>query len=224
MDDSIGQGGFITPPLGYTKTLTANLIFGGAVRLQGTEWRFEHGTALPAYLLDPKSGRPPLLPKQQYSPAQAPVSQYIKTIRDVLGSVQACEEYTDTAKTQLSMSVESSGFDLDDYGVVVSRTVATTPSSAQRVGYGQGAALANLDFQHAEFTDHGCMLLVIHCRNGSSCIRSQAAQQGGETGDYAVSSLSFEINTREQAAKILDALVAIAPFYPAGDGETHEIP
>ena len=133
-DDPIGAGGFITPPTGYGKTLTANLIFGGAVRLQGGEWRFENGTALPAYLLDRKSGRPPLLPKQQYSPQQAPVSQYIKTIKDVLGSVQACQEYTDTTKTQLSMSVELSGVDLDDYGVLVSRTVATTPSGAQRVG------------------------------------------------------------------------------------------
>jgi hypothetical protein len=224
LDDPIGQGGFITPPSGYGKTLTAHLIFGDAVHLKGGQWRFENGTALPAGLLDPKSGRPPLLPKQQYSPQQAPVSQYVKTIKDIFASVQACREYTDTTKTQLAMSVESSGFDLDDYGVLVSRTVATTPSHAQRIGYGQGAALANLDLQHAEIVDQGCMLLVIRCRNGSSCIRSQSVQRGGDTGDIGVSFLSFEINTREQGAKILDALTAAAPFYPAGDGETHEIP
>ena len=104
-DDPIGAGGFITPSPAHPQQLTARLIFGDAVRFDGSQWRFENGSAVPAQLID-QSGRPPLLPKQQYSTEQAPVAGYIQTIKNVLASFQGCKEYTDSAKTQFSYSVE----------------------------------------------------------------------------------------------------------------------
>jgi hypothetical protein len=232
-DDPIGQGGFITPPPAHPQDitpppahpqkLTARLFFGEAVHFDGSVWRFENGMALPTQLID-EAGRPPLLPKQQYSVKQAPVAGYVQTIKNVLASVQACKEYTGSTKTQLIHSVESSGFDLYDYGLIESNIIASPPSDEAKINHVQAAALANLDVQHAEFFDRGCLLLVIRCKNGSSCARSQVAQRGSSTDDRAQSFLTFRINTREQGAKILDALTAASPFYPAGDGETHEIP
>ncbi len=149
---------------------------------------------------------------------------YLQTIKNVLASFQGCKEYTDSAKTQFRYSVESSGVDLDDYGEMVSRTLVSPPSGAAKINYGQGVALANLDVKHAIVENHGCLLLAIQCKNGSSCIRSEGVQRGSSTDDRALAWLTIEINTREQGVKILDALTAVAPFYPAGDGETHEIP
>ena len=59
--------------IGTQAGATARLIFGDAVQFDGSRWTYANGTALPHSLLGDKTGVPPLLPKQQASPAPNPL-------------------------------------------------------------------------------------------------------------------------------------------------------
>jgi hypothetical protein len=183
---------------------TARLIFGDAVQFDGSRWTYANGTPLPDTLIISKTGLPPLLPKQQYSPRREPVATYLKQIKDTMNSFHECT-------ATLGARILSTGFDMDDYGIVNASSTETLMQASLALAY--GAAIANLDLENAKFTDEdGCVLVDLACKNGGQCIRN---------GDDATVWFAFYVNTREQANTIIEALKAIAVFYPDGQGEIH---
>jgi hypothetical protein len=182
---------------------TARLVFGDAVQFDGRQWTYANGTALPHNLIDEKTGLPPLLPKQQYSPGKDPVAQFSKQIRDVMSSFQQCRD------TGAGMNRVSSRFDMDDYGIV---DFASADSMGPNPPY--GAAVANLDLDNPLINDHdpGCLLITLNCKSGAHCARQ---------GNDAMSYIQFWMNSREQANTIIEALKGITVFYPDGQGEVH---
>jgi hypothetical protein len=101
----------------------------------------------------------------------------------------------------------SPSLDLDDTGVITSRYVLSTrPGQA----YAQGASIANLSLLAAQIQDRGgCKIVSIPCKSGQ-CVRFE---------ENANPSLTYFVETMEQANKILNSLKAIAPFYPDGAGQ-----
>jgi hypothetical protein len=183
------------------------IILGTEVRLEQSGWRYADGTQVPDTLLDKATGAPPLRPKSQRSVTQAPVSPSVADIKSTLGAIKSCQLYTSASRDNLLWSVLSPAFEMDDAGVIASRYVLSTRPGQ---GYAQGAAIANLSLIAAQIQDRGgCKIVSIPCKNGQ-CVRFE---------DNANPSLSFFVETTEQANKILNALKALAPFYPDGAGE-----
>ncbi|HEX3842899.1 MAG TPA: hypothetical protein VHV80_00945 [Steroidobacteraceae bacterium] len=189
--------------IGTRPGTTARLIFGDPVQFDGSQWTYANGTALPHNLVNQKTGLPPLLPKEQYSPSQEPVAQFFKQIKHVMNSFQQCRD------TGRGINLVSSQFDMDDHGIAdftSSDSMGTNPS--------YGAAIANVDLNNPHINDHdpGCLLVSFDCKTGGQCVRQ---------GNDAMAWLSFWVNTREQANTIIEALKGIAVFYPDGQGEMH---
>jgi hypothetical protein len=182
------------------------LILGGDVRLDQGGWRYANGTQVPDTLMDSVTGGPPLRPKSQRPITQAPVSTHIADIKSVLGAIKACPLYTSDSKENLLWSVMSPAIELDDAGVVTSRYVLSTRPGQ---GYAQGAAISNLSLTAAQIQDRGCKVVVIPCKSGR-CVRFE---------ENANPSLTFFVETTEQADRVLNALKALAPLYPNGVGE-----
>jgi len=185
---------------------TGRLILGGDVRLDQGGWRYANGTQVPDTLMDNVTGGPPLRPKSQRPVTQAPVSTHIADIKGVLGAIKSCPLYTNASKENLLWSVMSPALELDDAGVVTSRYVL---SNRPGQGYAQGAAIANLSLAAAQIQDRGCKVVVIPCKSGR-CVRFE---------ENASPSLTFFVETTEQANRVLNALKALAPLYPSGAGE-----
>jgi hypothetical protein len=188
------------PPVG-------RVILGEDVRFEQGGWRYINGSQVPDTLLDKATGAPPLRPRTQRPVTQAPASTTIADIKNTLGTVKSCQLYAGASKENLLWSVMSPGFEMDDSGVIASRYVLSTRPGE---GYAQGAAIANLSLIAAQIQDRGgCKILSIPCRNGQ-CVRFE---------DNANPSLSFFVETTDQANKILNDLKALAPLYPDGAGE-----
>jgi hypothetical protein len=193
---------------GTRSSARARLIFGDEVTLYGSQWSYANGVQLPPELIDSKTGLPPLLPKRQFSTGQAPVAENIRKIKDVLAAFQSCK--TSLFGTQIT----SSTFDMDDYGVVIAAQSSTTVMSEGApivIAVADGAAIGNLDLDKPAIVEQGpdCLSVLLACRNGS-CVRH---------GNAADSGWAFYINHRDQINIVLDALRAIAPYYPDGKGD-----
>jgi len=201
---------------------TGYLVFGDEVRRNGNQWRYADGTFLSESLLDDETGVPPLRAKQrQYSSQQGTVAANVREVKDVMSAFHACTLYSDSTKSAVFSSVSSVGFDLDDYGVVVSRSVesrataaAIAPMSPSSSAFNlqRGASLANLSLADARMEEQGCVVLSIPCKKSSGSVITCARMGKND----AVGHLEFRINTEEQGNRILKALKAIAPFYPDG--------
>lgn len=189
--------------IGTRPGTTARLIFGNAVQFDGSQWTYANGAALPHNLIDEKTGLPPLLPKQQYSPGSEPVAEYFRQIKSVMNSFQQCRD------TSRGITLVSSRFDMDDSGIV-----SFTSSDSMGTNPPYGVAIANVDLNNPHIFDHdpGCVLVDFDCKDGMQCARQ---------GNDATTWLSFWVNSREQANTIIEALKEIAPFYPDGQGEIH---
>lgn len=189
--------------IGTRPGTTARLIFGNAVQFDGSQWTYANGAALPHNLIDEKTGLPPLLPKQQYSPGSEPVAEYFRKIKSVMNSFQQCRD------TSRGITLVSSRFDMDDSGIV-----SFTSSDSMGTNPPYGVAIANVDLNNPHIFDHdpGCVLVDFDCKDGMQCARQ---------GNDATTWLSFWVNSREQANTIIEALKEIAPFYPDGQGEIH---
>ena len=188
-------------------TASARLIFGDEVALYGNQWRFSNGSAVPASLIDQKSGRPPLLPRQQYSASQEPVAGYLKQLKALFASFQAC-----TAKIAVYDAVISAPFfNLDDYGTVVSAYRSTFGSTNSSFG----AAIANLDLANPRLIEQGvgCITVIFTCKSGE-CVRS---------GDNADSEWRTYVNSHDEADILVRALRAIVSHYPDGSGEIRSV-
>lgn len=192
---------------GTRSSARGRLIYGDEVTLYGSQWSYANGVQLPPELIDSKTGLPPLIPKRQFSTAQAPVAENIRKIKDVLAGFQSC-------KTSLfGMQITSSTFEMDDYGVVVAAQSSTTvmTDGPHVVAFADGAAIANLDLDKPTIVEQGpnCLSVLLACRSGSCVRRGNAADSGW----------GFYLNDREQVGIVLDALRAIAPYYPDGKGD-----
>jgi hypothetical protein len=194
--------------IGTRAGTTGRLIFGDAVQFDGSRWTYANGTPLPDTLIISKTGLPPLLPKQQFSTGQAPVAENIRKIKDVLAGFQSCK-----TTGLFGMQITSSTFDMDDYGVVVVAQSTTTVMSdgPHAATFADGAAIGNLDLDHPAIVEQGpdCLSVRLACSNGS-CVRD---------GDETDSSWAFYLNNSQQINIVLDALRAIAPYYPDGKGD-----
>jgi hypothetical protein len=183
------------------------VILGEDVRFEQGGWRYANGTQVPDTLLDKATGAPPLRPKSQRPVTQAPVSTSVVDIKSTIGAIKSCQLYTSASKDNLLWSVLSPAFEMDDAGVIASRYVLSTRPGQ---GYAQGAAIANLSLIAAQIQDRGgCKVVSIPCKNGQ-CVRFE---------ENANPSLSFFVETTEQANRILNGLKALAPLYPDGAGE-----
>jgi hypothetical protein len=183
------------------------LILGEEVRFEPGGWRYANGAQVPDTLFDKATGAPPLRPKSQRPVMQAPVSTSVAEIKRTLGTIKSCQLYVSASKDNLLWSVLSPAFEMDDAGVIASRYVLSTRPGQ---GYAQGAAIANLSLMAAQIQDRGgCKVVSIPCKNGQ-CVRFE---------ENANPSLSFFVETTEQANTILNALKALAPLYPDGAGE-----
>jgi uncharacterized membrane protein len=185
----------------------ARLIYGDEVTLYGSQWSYANGVQLPPELVDATTGLPPLLPKRQFSTSQSPVAENIRKIKDVLGAFQSC-------KTNLfGMQITSSTFDMDDYGIVIAAQSSTTmmTDGPHVIPFSDGAAIGNLDLDKPAIVEQGpsCLSVRLPCKNGS-CVRR---------GNMADSGWAFYINSRDQVDIVLDALRAIAPYYPDVKGD-----
>jgi hypothetical protein len=103
---------------------------------------------------------------------------------------------------------------MDDYGVVIAAQSSTTVMSEGApivIAVADGAAIGNLDLDKPAIVEQGpdCLSVLLACRNGS-CVRH---------GNAADSGWAFYINHRDQINIVLDALRAIAPYYPDGKGD-----
>jgi len=176
------------------------LIFGDEVTHAGSDWDYANGRPIPPDLIDSATGRPPLVPKQQYSTRQAPVAGYVQQIRSVVGAVHDCQGLIPW------MHYNSSRFDMDDSGVVISSHSLT---SGTTLAY--GAAIANLDLAQPRSIPQGssCVVIALDCKRGA-CVRA---------GDRADLTLQIMVNSRDDVDTVLSALRAIAPYYPDGLGE-----
>lgn len=201
------QGDTDSAKFGTRSSARARLIYGDEVTLYGSQWSYGNGVQLPPELIDSKTGLPPLLPKQQFSTGLAPVAENIRKIKDVLGGFRSCK--TGLFGTQIT----SSTFDMDDYGVVIAAQSTTTvmTDGPHVITLVDGAAIANLDLDKPAIVEQGpdCLSVLLECRNGSCVRRGNAANSGW----------AFYINSREQVNIVLDALRAIAPYYPDGKGD-----
>lgn len=180
---------------------TARLIFGDEVRFDGTHWTLADGTALSDKLIAEKTGSPPLVPRQQYSITQAPVAAYVTQIRNVFSAFKPCTN-------NIGQHFTAVKFDIDSTGVITS--AMSEPETFQ-----WGAAIANLDLANPNLDrqDGGCFLFGLTCKNDAQCVRTE--------DNHAGTWMSMEVNTREQVDTVLNALRAIAPYYPDGEGEIH---
>jgi hypothetical protein len=201
------QGDTDSAKFGTRSSARARLIYGDEVTLYGSQWSYGNGVQLPPELIDSKTGLPPLLPKQQFSTGLAPVAENIRKIKDVLGGFRSCK--TGLFGTQIT----SSTFDMDDYGVVIAAQSTTTvmTDGPHVITLVDGAAIANLDLDKPAIVEQGpdCLSVLLACRNGSCVRRGNAANSGW----------AFYVNDREQVNIVLDALRAIAPYYPDGKGD-----
>ena len=163
-------------------------------------WDYANGRPIPPDLIDSATGRPPLVPKQQYSTRQAPVAGYVQQIRSVVGAVHDCQGLIPW------MHYNSSRFDMDDSGVVISSHSLT---SGTTLAY--GAAIANLDLAQPRSIPQGssCVVIALDCKRGA-CVRA---------GDRADLTLQIMVNSRDDVDTVLSALRAIAPYYPDRLGE-----
>ena len=194
---------------------SARMIFGDAVESKGDQWYLADGTAVPAQLIASKSGLPILEPKQQYSVLRAPVDGYIKEIIDTLRDTHSC-----TVNLFHGM-VSDFALDIDDRGVVTGMRSVSLPGSSKNLQL-QGAALANLDLAHARIFNNGdCVVVSLQCRNAAQCVRSVSQSSASPTGlnDGADVIFGFYVNSADQGNRVLNALRALAPFYPDGAGE-----
>jgi hypothetical protein len=183
----------------------ARLIFGEELTALADEWSFANGGLLPDNLIDPNTGLPPLLPKYQYSTASAPVAGYLAQIQGVLSSFQTCRT------TDFVHDVVSPQFAMDDYGVVVA--TETDRFANMQIQPSRGVAIANLNLEAPRIVELGpsCINFVLSTRGGAWSVRHT------QTG--ATTTWSFVVNTRENGEAILNALRAIAPYYPDGTGD-----
>jgi hypothetical protein len=179
------------------------------------QWRFSNGSAIPADLFDPRSGRPPLLPRQQYSPSKEPVAGYLKQLRDLVASFKACK-----AKIAVYDGVvDAPFFNLDDYGIVASAYRITFGSTSPIVtNTSHGAAIANLDLDNPRFIQQGsdCIVVTFTCKSGL-CVRHGGSSTGAD------SQWSTYVNSREQADALVGGLRAIVPYYPDGSGDIRNV-
>jgi len=220
--DSIATGGFITAPGGtpttprssgpVVPTATAQLVFGGEIHLGPDGWQNADGSLVRGSLLDFATGIPPLRAgRPQHAAADAAVSKYVAQIRYVLRDFgSACTEYADSTKREALASITSSGFDIDDYGVVQFNTTESPSSSTSADEVRRGAALGNLDLARVSTEDRGCVVVSIPCKQGVCARRTRSED------DSAYNSLTFRVSSASAATLILNALKAIAPLYPDG--------
>ncbi|HEV2271919.1 MAG TPA: DUF1036 domain-containing protein [Steroidobacteraceae bacterium] len=201
------EGDTDSAKFGTRSSARARLIYGDEVTLYGNEWRYANGVQLPPELIDSKTGLPPLLPRRQFSTGQAPVAENIRKIKDVLAGFQSCK--TSLFGTQIT----SSTFEMDDYGVVMAAQSSTTvmTDGPHVITLVDGAAIGNLDLDQPAIVEQGpnCLSVRLACRNGA-CVR---------TGNATDSGWAFYLNNRDQVNIVLDALRAIAPYYPDGKGD-----
>jgi hypothetical protein len=211
-DDPFG-GGAAAPSTGGSSgpVSVGHLLSGAEVRFD-RDWRYANGTKVSDRLIDSGNGRPPLTPPRQFSIAQPPVADAVKEMRAAAAASGACSYHATGNPADIIMAVQGSGVDLDDSGVLTSRTTGTPAGSTTAYVYSQRAALGNLALDRATVADAGCVLLVLPCRGGK-CVLD---------GDTAGESMDFQLRTRAQADTLLKALRAIAPFYPDGVGVLRE--
>jgi hypothetical protein len=186
--------------------MTAQMIFGGEVhRDEGGQWRYQNGSAIPTELIVKKTGLPVLMPRRQYAIYQSPVQDHVKEIKDVMNSAHACTD------TSFHTRYAPSEFDMDGRGVVIAANTEYFGSEPDTTSY--GAALANLDLTRVTLESRGeCYLIILKCKDGGQCVRVR---------DSVTVNWSLFVNTKEQGDRIVNALRAIAPYYPDGGGETH---
>lgn len=191
-----------TNPVFGGSAATAKMLVGGAVELVGKTWKLPDGTE---YL-------PPAAPKQQYAVDRAPVAQSIKQITDTLATVQTC------SNNELDTNVSKQGFTMDDRGVVV--TTNTFTDALHSAGYSNMTAMSigNMDLPNAKLTDRGgCWELEVLCKGYVGC-----AQHGEGSGAVGVVAWAAYVNTNQQATILLNALKAMAPYYPDATPEIHQ--
>lgn len=201
------QGDTESAKFGTHSSAHARLIYGDEVTVYGSQWSYASGVRLPPELIDSGTGLPPLLPKWQFATGQSPVAENIRKIKDVLATFQSCK--TGLFGTQIT----SSTFDMDGYGVIIASQSSTTVMSdgPHVIPLTGGAAIGNLDLDKPAIVEQGpdCLSVRLPCASGA-CVRS------GNTTD---SGWAFYVNRREQIDIVLDALRAIAPYYPDGKGD-----
>jgi hypothetical protein len=129
-------------------------------------------------------------------------------MRTTVAASRSCSYHQIDNPAEIIMAVQGSAVDLDDAGVLTSRTTGIPAGSTTAYTYRQQAALGNLALENATIADAGCVMLVLPCRGGK-CVLD---------GDAAGESMDFELSTRAQADSLLKSLRAIAPFYPDGVG------
>jgi hypothetical protein len=207
-DDPFGGGSAASSPssAGSGPVSVGHLLSGAEVRFDGS-WRYANGAAVSDRLIA-GNGRPPLTPPQQFSIAQPPVADALQEMRAIAAGSRSCSYHQIADPAEIIMAVQGSGIDLDDSGVLTSRTTGVPAGSAVAYVYRQQAALGNLALEKATIADAGCVMLVLPCRAGK-CVLD---------GDAASESMDFELSTRAQADTLLKNLRAIAQFYPDGVG------
>lgn len=193
------------------------MILGDAVQSKGDQWYLADGTAVPAKLIASKTGLPILEPKQQYSVLQAPVDGYIKEITDIVRDTHSCQVNI------FHGTASDFALNIDGHGVALGLHFVSVPGFP-RIIQVQGAALANLDLTNPRiFNDGDCVVVSLQCKNGQQCVRSTSKSDVSTTdmNDGANVVWAFYVNATDQGNRVLNALRALAPFYPDGEGETH---
>ena len=190
----------------------AQMLFGEKVHRAGSSWQYEDGKPLSDSLVSDKAPLPPIAPRVQFLPTQQPVAGYVQQIERVVAGVGTCRHSSNETYKQLHVTV-------DGRGVAVS-TVDEMQSAEQ-----YAMLLVNMDFENASIRQYSggkefegeCWTLEIPCK---SRIYDYCGEHRYDLKD-GTRSLYFEVytNTRDQAARIVDALKRIAPSYPDGKPE-----
>jgi hypothetical protein len=169
------------------------------VTRKANTWTYANGTGLPTELIDTSTGLPPLLPKAQHSTKDAPVAGDIQQIKNVVSTVRSCQGPIGL------LQIESSHFDMDDYGVVMAWM-----STRLGANVASGAAIANLDLSKARTSTEGqCVRLILPCKTGE-CAR---------IGNSATRDWQIIVKSSDDTNTVLNALRSIARYYPDGSGE-----
>ena len=106
-------------------------------------------------------------------------------------------------------------FTMDDYGVVIFANTKQTSFGREPRTQAYGAALANLDLDAPDMKEAQgtCRMVLLPCKDHARCARSD--------DNYALGSLEFYVNDRDQLDRIIAALKRLAPYYPEGQGDIH---
>ena len=183
-----------THPVFGVPPATGKMLVGGTVQFLGKTWQMPDSTE---YLA-------PVAPKEQYAVDRAPVAQSIKQVKDTLAKVQPC------SNNLLGTNVSNQAFTMDDRGVAVITNKFSDPLHV--AGYTNLTAMiiGDMDLANAAVTNRGgCWELELLCKDHMGCV-----QKGEGPGAVGVLVWDAYTNTNQQAAILLNALKAIAPYYP----------